>query len=116
MQNTNPNPNPPSNPLSPLGWANRFVPLPPTEFPDEVAIHNSANKPPTREPSKPLESPLNNSSLPCLQDIAGVDPFFTPMQAPQPLPSASQNLDGTVSAQPSMTTPQTNPTTDSGPV
>ena len=93
MHNTNSNTNLPSNPLGPLEWANRFVPLPPTEFPDEVAIHNSVIKPPEMDPGKPLTQ-TNNASLPCLQDIAGVDPFFTPMQTPQ-TPSSNSSNSGT---------------------
>jgi len=86
MHNNNSNTNPSSNHRGPLEWANRFVPLPPTEFPDEVCINNFANERPIRELGTPSESPLNNANLPCLQDIAGVDPFFTPSQTPPASP------------------------------
>lgn len=89
MHNTNSNTNPLSNHLGPLEWANQFVPLPPTEFPDEVPIHNFVNERPTMELGTPATSPLNNANLPCLQDIAGVDPFFTPVHTPAASPPPS---------------------------
>ena len=56
-------------------WANRFVPLPPTEFPAETTNHKedlaiSGGCVPG--------TPMTQADLPCLQAIAGIDPFFTP--------------------------------------
>ena len=94
MHNTNSNTNSSSTPLEPLNWASRFVPLPPTEFPEDDATHAAETKRPLMESNRdaPFESPTVNPNLPCLQDIAGVDPFFTPMQTPQPSQQPSASL------------------------
>ena len=101
MQNTNSNSNLPSNPLPPLDWATRFVPLPPTDFPDDVAIDDLVNERPV-DTNTTSQTPLNNAGLPCLKDIAGVDPFFTPTQAPLTTPPALANSDAAISAQSSL--------------
>ena len=89
MHNTNSNSNSSSTPQGPLDWGNRFVPLPPTEFPDDVAFNASENERLPVEPGNSLESPVAAPNLPCLQDIAGIDPFFTPMQTPASSPQLS---------------------------
>ena len=67
-----------------LDWANRFVPLPPTEFPEDIATDATHHEQPLMQKrDNTLQSPLTAPSLPCLQDIAGIDPFFTPMQSPK---------------------------------
>ena len=101
MQNTNSNSNLPSNPLTSLDWATRFVPLPPTEFPDDVAVNDSVNERPV-DANTTSQTSLGNTGLPCLNDIAGVDPFFNPTQAPQTPPLALSNSDAASSAQSSL--------------
>ena len=61
--------------MNPTDWANRFVPLPPTEFPDDVVSSGSEDQ------RSAAEGSHLNPSLPCLNDIAGVDPFLNPDHA-----------------------------------
>ena len=66
-------------------WANRFVPLPPTEFPSENIGRNRNEDMAVRGAFDPV-SPITQPDLPCLQAIAGIDPFFTPTDtSSQPL-------------------------------
>ena len=65
-------------------WANRFVPLPPTEFPPETTDRNHKEDLAISGGCVP-ETPMTQTDLPCLQAIAGVDPFFTPTDTPQAL-------------------------------
>ena len=66
-------------------WANRFVPLPPTEFPSENIGLNRNEDMAVRGAFDPV-SPITQPDLPCLQAIAGIDPFFTPTDtSSQPL-------------------------------
>ena len=58
-------------------WANRFVPLPPTVFPSETSDPNRNEDLAISGGCVP-DSPMTQADLPCLQAIAGVDPFFTP--------------------------------------
>ena len=74
-----------------MGWANRFVPLPPTVFPEEVATNASDSEQSVRGSDIAPQNPLSNPGLPCLQDIAGIDPFFAPMPAPSPQQSLKTN-------------------------
>ena len=69
-------------------WANRFVPLPPTEFPPETSGPGRNESSPTRGDHAP-ESPITQANLPCLQAIAGIDPFFTPTHTSPQTPSDS---------------------------
>ena len=66
-------------------WANRFVPLPPTEFPSENIGRNRNEDMAVRGAFDPV-SPITQPDLPCLQAIAGIDPFFSPTDtSSQPL-------------------------------
>ena len=66
-------------------WANRFVPLAPTEFPSENIGRNRNEDMAVRGAFDPV-SPITQPDLPCLQAIAGIDPFFTPTDtSSQPL-------------------------------
>ena len=58
-------------------WANRFVPLPPTEFPPE-ATGLGGHQGLANDNGQALGLPIAETNLPCLQALAGVDPFFTP--------------------------------------
>ena len=58
-------------------WASRFVPLPPTEFPFEATNRNHKEGIAISGGCVP-GAPMTPADLPCLQAIAGIDPFFTP--------------------------------------
>ena len=66
-------------------WASRFVPLPPTEFPFEATNRNHKEGIAISGGCVP-GAPMTPADLPCLQAIAGIDPFFTPAD------SSSQTL------------------------
>ena len=67
-------------------WANRFVPLPPTEFPRETS-GLGLNEGFAAGGGHVSESSTSQPNLPCLEAIAGVDPFFTPTESLPQTPS-----------------------------
>jgi len=98
MHNTSSNTNPFADSTD---WAKQFVPLPPTEFPPETSDFQRNSE----GDSGAAELPVPQANLPCLEAIAGVDPFFTPAESSiQPPHDLVGDIGTSVSTEPSAAT------------